>query len=205
MTRVLIADDHTIFRQGLAELLAAEETIQVSGTASDGRETISAVKSILPDVLILDLSMPHLDGFEVVRRLRAERLPVKIIILTMHKDPATIQRASELEVDGYVLKEEAFDDLAYAIRTVASGRTFFSPSVVASASRGGPADASPLSPRERQVVGCIARGLTTKEIADQLGISVKTVETHRQRIMEKLDCHKATELVLYAVKAGLAP
>jgi DNA-binding NarL/FixJ family response regulator len=204
MIRVLIADDHTLFRQGLAELLSNEESIRVVGTASDGAAVPDMVAALQPDVLILDISMPGIDGFEVTRRLRARGLPVRILMLSMHKDQGTTRRAFELGIDGYVLKEEAFSDLKYAIRSVGEGKRFFSPSVMMALSKSeASAEATPLTPREREVVAGIAAGRTTKEIAAGLGISVKTVDTHRQHIMEKLGCHRATEIVLYALKTGL--
>ncbi len=204
MIRVVIADDHTIFRQGLAELLAAEQTVMVAGMASDGEEALALVRSLHPDILLLDISMPALDGFEVARKIKAQKLPVKVLMLSMHKETVSVRRAFELAVDGYVLKEEAFSDLLYAIEAISRGKRFFSPSVMSALSpapaRGGEDD--PLTPREREVVVGIAMGKTAKEIASELGISGKTVETHRERIMQKLDCHRIADIVRYAMKQG---
>lgn len=204
MIRVLIADDHVIFRQGLFELLAGEKGIVVAGSASGGKEAVDLCRSLRPDVLVLDVSLPDLDGFEVTRRIRAEGMPVKVTMLTMHRDPDTVRRAFELGVEGYVLKDEAFNDLSYAIRSVFGGSRFFSPRAMSAFSSSGDGPGrGPLSPREREVAVRIANGMTTKEIAADLGIGVKTVETHRQRIMEKLGFHKAAEIAAYVVKSGL--
>jgi DNA-binding NarL/FixJ family response regulator len=204
MTRVVLADDHRIFREGLAELLAGAPGIVVAGTARDGEEALAVTRAVRPDVLILDLSMPHLDGFTVAERLRDEGSPVRVLVLSMHKDADDVRRALDLGVAGYVLKDDAFEQLAEAVTLVAAGGSFVSAdasSALAAAEAGG---RGPLTPRERGIVSLIAAGKSTREIALALGISVKTVETHRQHIMVKLGCRKATEIVLYAVRAGLA-
>jgi DNA-binding NarL/FixJ family response regulator len=202
--RVVVADDHAIFRQGLVELLSSEAGVVVEGTASNGAEALALASSITPDVLILDISMPVLDGFEVVRHVRKQRLPVRIVMLSMHNDAVSARRAFELGADGFVPKEGAFDEVLEAVTAVAAGRRFCSPPVeaaLAECAGGRPGQA--LSSRETQVAALIAGGRTTKEIAARLGISAKTVETHRQRIMDKLGCHKAAQIALYVVKAGI--
>lgn len=204
MTRVVIADDHRIFREGLAELLAGEPGITVVGSAGDGEEALALARARRPDVLILDLTMPRLDGFAVAERLRAEGLPVRVLMLSMHKDAGNLRRALDMGVEGYVLKDDAFEQLAEAVANVVAGDHYISASARAALAAAEAADVGPLTPREREVVVQIAAGRTTREIADALGISVKTVETHRQRIMEKLGCRKATDIVLYAVRSGLA-
>ncbi len=201
MTRVLIVDDHAIFRQGLAELLAGDREFTVAGTAADGEEALAFARSLRPDLVLLDISMPGLDGFAVAERLLADKGRPRVLLLSMHKDPVSARKAFDLGVDGYVLKEEAFSDLLYALRAVLKGHRFFSPQVMNALSTH--QERSLLSPREREVAVLIARGETTKEIAASLSVSVKTVETHRQRIMEKLGCHKAAEVATWAVKAGL--
>lgn len=160
--------------------------------------------SLRPDVMILDLSMPVVDGFEVLRRVRELRLDVKVVVLSMHKDSGSVRRALDLGVDGYLLKEEAFDDLARAIESVVSGRRFLSPRVRAVANRMADEPApEKLTSRERQVVSLIAVGKSTREIAEALGIGVKTVETHRQHVMDKLGFRKTAQIAVYAAKEGL--
>ncbi|HEY5995417.1 MAG TPA: response regulator transcription factor [Candidatus Deferrimicrobiaceae bacterium] len=204
MIRVLIADDHEIFRQGLAELLRRKQGIDVAGTAGDGEEALSLLPSIRPDVLILDLSMPVKDGFEVTRRVRELHLDVKILVLSMHKDPGSVRRALALGVDGFILKDEAFNDLERAIEVVMAGGRFLSPPVRSIANRhAGTLEHEPLTSRERQVVGLIAVGKSTREIARELGIGIKTVETHRQHIMDKLGFRKTAQIAVYAIREGL--
>lgn len=145
--------------------------------------------------------MPGLDGLQVAEAIRREGLPVRIVLLTMHKDAVNVRLALEQRVEGYVLKEDAFEQLAAAVAAVARGERFFSPTALA----GFAPEAADgiLTPREREVVALVAAGKTTREIAAELGISLKTVETHRQRVMQKLGFHKAAEVVQYAVKMGL--
>lgn len=204
MIRVLIADDHKIFRQGLSELLSGQRLAQVVGMAADGAETLSKVNALNPDMLILDISMPVMDGFDVVTHLRRQNPNIRILMLSMHNDAISVDRALKLGADGYVLKEEAYDELTHAIAEVSAGRRYVSPlatrSLNAFARKG---EVKSLSPREREIVTFIAAGKTTREISEELHISIKTVETHRQRIMEKLNCHKAAELVAIAMKEGL--
>ena len=204
MIRALIADDHRIFREGLAELLTGQRLVKVVGHAADGAETLSRLNALAPQLLILDISMKVMNGLEVLERLRKNAVPVKVLVLSMHSDAHTIRSALGAGADGYVLKEEAFDEMERAVPEIMAGRRYISPlakSALASAAvREEPAS---LSPREREILGLIAKGLTTREISSSLGISVKTVETHRQRLMEKLNCHKATELVVYALREGI--
>lgn len=204
MTRVVIADDHRIFRQGLAELLAGTPGVAVVGTAGDGEEALAVARAAAPDVLILDVTMPLLDGFGVVARLRAERVPARVLMLSMHKDGGHVRRALDLGVEGYVLKDDAFEQLAVAVARIAAGGTYVSAAARAALDAAAATGEGPLTPREREVVTRIAAGRTTREIAAELEISVKTVETHRQRIMEKLGCRKSADIVRYAVRAGLA-
>jgi DNA-binding NarL/FixJ family response regulator len=200
--RIVIADDHTIFRQGLAELFAEDPAVSVVGTAADGLEVLELARRLRPDVIVLDLAMPGLNGLQVARAIRDEQLPVRVVILTMHKDAVNVRLALEAGVDGYVLKDEAFDHLAETVRSVLRGKRAISPATIDVLSKGG--EEGPLTPRESEVVALIAAGASTREIAEGLGVSVKTVETHRQHIMQKLGFHKVTEIVHYAVRKGLA-
>ncbi|TLN19757.1 response regulator transcription factor [bacterium] len=204
MSRVIVADDHKIFREGLVELLSGERSIEVAGTASDGADALSKTNALAPEILILDISMPILDGFEVTKALRQRGTDVKILMLSMHNDPVSVKKAMNMGVDGYVLKEEAFETLITAIEQVSQGNRFISKGARASLGSKHVEEAgSVLSPRELEIVKYVAEGLTNKEIAAKLGISVKTVETHRQRVMEKLGFHKAAELVRYAFENGI--
>lgn len=201
MTRIVIADDHKVFRQGLSELFADDPAVSVVATAADGNEALAAARRLRPDVLVLDISMPGLNGLQVAAAIRAERLPVKVVLLTMHKDAVNVRLALEADVDGYVLKDDAFEQLSAALAAAVRGERFISPTALAGL--GSTAAEGPLTPREQEVVVLVAAGRSTREIGEALGISQKTVETHRQHIMRKLGFHKAAEIVQYALRAGL--
>jgi DNA-binding NarL/FixJ family response regulator len=206
MIRVIIADDHVIFRQGLLNLLQAAKHIAVAGEAGAGPETINLVTREKPDIAILDISMPGFDGFEILQRIQSQGIKTKVIFLTMYKDTLTAKKALQSGASGYVLKDNAFEDLLYAISTVSAGGTFISPSVSKSILKA-PANEEKepqiLTLRECEVLRLISSGLTNKQIAEKLFISVKTVETHRTNIMQKLDIHTIADLVRYAIKVGL--
>jgi DNA-binding NarL/FixJ family response regulator len=206
MIRVIIADDHVIFRQGLLKLLSAENNLSVIGEAGDGAEALNLIMRERPDIAIVDISMPGLDGFEIFRKIRELNIGTKVIFLTMHKDSMTARKAMGLEVSGYVLKDNAFEDLLYAIRSVYAGGTFVSPSVsqrIFKQSLYLDSESRTLTARESEILRLIATGLTNRQIGDKLCISVKTVETHRTNIMQKLDLHSTADLVRYAMKTGL--
>jgi DNA-binding NarL/FixJ family response regulator len=206
MIRVVIADNHVIFRQGLVQLLQSAQDISVVGEAGDGNETLALIVRDKPDIVILDITMPGIDGFEVFQKIKSMGINTKVIFLTMHKDPNIAKRAIQSNAEGYVLKDNAFEDLLYAIRAVSSGGTFISPSVSDKILREYPAkdkELQILTAREREILCLIASGLTNKQIANQLFISIKTVETHRTNIMQKLNAHTTAELVRYAIKIGL--
>jgi len=206
MIRVIVADDHVIFRQGLLNLLQGSKHIAVAGEAGAGPETINLVTKEKPDIAILDISMPGFDGFEILQRIQSQGIKTKVIFLTMYNDTLTAKKALQSGAAGYVLKDNAFEDLLYAISTVSAGGTFISPSVSKSILKA-PAnegkESQILTLRECEVLRLISSGLTNKQIADKLFISVKTVETHRTNIMQKLDVHTIAELVRYAIKVGL--
>ncbi len=206
MIRVIVADDHVIFRQGLLNLLQSSKHIAVAGEAGTGPETINLVTREKPDIAILDISMPGFDGFEILQRIQSQGINTKVIFLTMYKDTLTAKKALQSGAFGYILKDNAFVDLLYAISTVSSGGTFISPSLsksILEAPDNEEKKPQILTLRECEVLRLIASGLTNKQIADKLFISVKTVETHRKNIMQKLDVHTIADLVKYTIKTGL--
>jgi DNA-binding NarL/FixJ family response regulator len=206
MIRVIVADDHVIFRQGLLNLLQSSKHIAVAGEAGTGPETINLVTREKPDIAILDISMPGFDGFEIMQRIQSQGINTKVIFLTMYKDTLTAKKALQSGASGYIIKDNAFADLLYAISTVSSGGTFISPSVSKSILKTPENEGKEpqiLTLRECEVLKLIASGLTNKQIADKLFISVKTVETHRKNIMQKLDVHTIADLVKYTIKTGI--
>jgi two-component system response regulator NreC len=205
-TRIVLADDHVLVRQGLKSLLEREH-FQVMAEASDGQEAVKLVETHHPDIAILDISMPTLNGIDAARGLSRSAPKTKVILLTQHEEEQYIHEALEAGVKGYVLKNQVASDLIQAIRQVGRGEFYLSPGIsraVMEAFRNKserPAD--PLTARERQVLQLIAEGKSTKDTASVLGISVKTAESHRMRLMQKLDIHETASLVRYAVRRGL--
>jgi two-component system, NarL family, response regulator NreC len=204
--RILLADDHVIVRQGLRALLE-QAGMAVIGEASDGQEALQISHEHYPEVAILDIAMPHLNGIETARRLR-EALPLtKIVLLTVHTEDPYVLEAMKAGAVGYVLKTQAVVDIVQAIRDVVQGEIYLSPRVSRAVVMGYlsrpdlPPD--PLTSREREVLQLIAEGETTKKIARRLGLAVKTVESHRIRLMHKLDIHETATLVRYAIRRGL--
>ena len=204
--RVLLADDHQIVRQGLRGILVAAGH-EVIGEASDGREALKLARTLNPDIAVLDLSMPLLNGLDAAREIRRLAPDIKIILLTMYTDKGYVLQALRAGARGYVVKTQAAEDLICAIREILRGETYLSPGVAASVvdavleSTNEAAD--PLTARERQVLQLVAEGNTTKEIARLLNISFKTAESHRNHIMKKLDIHEVAGLVRYAIRQGL--
>jgi two-component system response regulator NreC len=204
--RVLLADDHVLVRQSLKSLLE-REGFQVVGEASDGQEALRKVESLRPDIAVMDISMPILNGVDAARELSRSFPKTKAILLTQHDENQYISEALEAGVKGYVLKSQAAGELVQAIGQVSRGQVYLSPGiakVVAETFRTKsekPKD--PLSSRERQVLQLIAEGKSTKDVASLLGISVKTAESHRTRLMQKLDIHETASLVRYAVRRGI--
>jgi two-component system response regulator NreC len=210
--RVFLCDDHAMLRAGLRALLTTEPGIQVVGEAGDGAAGVEQVVALRPDVALLDITMPELDGLEATRRLHGQAPEVRVLILTMHDDPEYLFQALEAGASGYVLKRAAEADLVEAIRTVVTDRAFLAPA----AQRKLVADylerrargelllpVEKLTPREEEVLALLAQGHTNQEIADRLVISIKTVETHRAHILDKLGLRKRAELVRYARTHGL--
>jgi two-component system response regulator NreC len=204
--RVVLADDHVLVRQGLKSLLE-REGFQVVAEASDGQEALRHVESLKPDILVMDISMPTLNGLEAARQICLSSPQIKTILLTQHDEEQYLSEALEAGVKGYVLKSQVASDLINAMRQVSRGGVYLSPGVssaVMEAYRSKsekPKD--PLTSRERQVLQLIAEGKSTKDVASVLGISVKTAESHRTRLMQKLDIHETASLVLYAVRRGI--
>jgi DNA-binding NarL/FixJ family response regulator len=206
MIKVVLCDDHVIFRQGLLKLLQSAEDIIVVGESGDGNEVLNLILREKPDLAILDISMPGLSGFEIAEKIQKSGLETKIIFLTMHNDQPTVKTAIQSDASGFVLKDDAFEDLLYAIRAVASGGKFISPSLSAEFFKAKPPTEIKyhnLTEREREILRLIALGLTNKKIAEKLCISVKTVETHRTNILQKLNIHSTADLVRNAIKMGL--
>lgn len=203
--RIFMADDHKILRESLLMLLEQEEEFEIIGQATDGIELVKKIMEIngQTDIVLLDISMPKQSGFEAAREIKATYKDIKFIFLTMHKSEEMVSEAFESGASGYVLKENAFEELAEAIRQVHGGKTYIS-SVIAPMLLNGFLEnvkqSSSLSGREREVLKLLAEGYNNKEIADFLSISVKTVETHRANIMRKHNFKNITELVLYAVR-----
>ena len=210
MISIVVADDHGIVREGLTSLLESEPDLKVCGEAEDGRQVLEEVKRTQPDIVVLDITMPRMGGLETLERLRTDHKNTKVILLSVHSDPAFIQSAIGLRADGYVLKNGPAAEIVTAVREVMKGGSYFSPAVareiVEQVRAPKSESANPftlLSSREREVLNLIADGLSAKEVATELSISTKTVEAHRTSLMRKLGVRKATELVRYALRHGL--
>jgi len=209
--RILLADDHKIIREGLRALLVNQRDIDVIGEAEDGRSTVKLSQELSPDVVIMDISMPDMNGIEAARQIISRDSRIKVIALSVHSDKRFVIEMLNAGASGYLLKDCAFEELANAIRTVMSNRSYLSPAITDVMiqdyrnllSRETLSVFSLLSPREREILQLFAEGKSTKEIAFDLDISIKTVETHRQQIMKKLDIHTIAELTKYAIKEGL--
>jgi len=210
--RIFLADDHTIVRHGLRKILQEQPDWTVVGEADDGREAVRQVLETKPDVVVLDIGMPQLNGVEATRQITRRAPEVKVLILSMHADEAYVTQVLQAGAKGYLLKDSADKDVVRAIAAVAQGKSFFSPAIAKVmlddyvrrlAEKGITDRYDTLSEREREVFQLIAEGHSNKEIADLLFVSPSTVETHRAHIMEKLGLHSAAELVLYAVRRGV--
>ncbi|HEX5057067.1 MAG TPA: response regulator transcription factor [Gammaproteobacteria bacterium] len=204
--RVLLADDHQIVREGLRGLLE-KAGHEVVAEAADGREVLRLARTLSPDIAVLDMSMPLLNGLDAAYEIQRIAPNVKTILLTMYNDKSYVLRALREGVRGYVLKSQASVDLIHAIQEIMRGDVYISPGVAATVVDAylGKIDveADPLTPRERQILQLVAEGKTTKEIATLLNVSFKTAESHRNRIMKKLNIHNVTGLVHYAIRSGL--
>lgn len=211
-TRILVTDDHTIVRKGLRSLLDAEEGLEVVGEAKSGREAIEKTEELCPDVVLMDFSMPDLNGLEATRQIKQHQPEVKVLILTMHDNEEYVFEMLRAGASGYVLKQSATSELILAIEAVSQSKTFLSPSISGSVIEGylnrgksipnGDSYDS-LTRREREVLQLIGEGLSTRAIAERLTISIKTVESHRSNVMEKLGRQNIADLIKYAIRKGL--
>jgi DNA-binding NarL/FixJ family response regulator len=209
--RVLLADDHQLMREGLRAVLDEQEDMEVVADVENGREAARLAKQLQPDVVVMDISMPDLNGIEAARRVASDAPEAKVIALSMHSDRQFVSEMLKAGAAGYVLKDCATDELLQAVRTVVGGHTYLSPRVARVVVEGyvrkaphGEAPAAPaLTDREREVLQLLAEGKTTKQIALALHVSAKTIETHRRNMMEKLDIHSVAELTKYALREGL--
>jgi DNA-binding NarL/FixJ family response regulator len=211
MLNVLIADDHRIFRQGLRALLEKEHDLRVVAEADNGRDAIEAIENNALDLAIMDVAMPGLNGIEATRKILSQKPGLRVIGLSMHTDRRFVSEMLKAGAVGFVSKDSAFEELVQAIRTVLSGKVYLSPVAAGVVvddylRRSGPGEAtafSALTAREREVLQLMAEGRNTKQIAMDLHVSIKTVETHRRQVMEKLELFSVAELTKYAIREGL--
>ncbi len=209
--RIILVDDHHIMREGLKSLLMAQSDISVVGEAGNGRAALGLVRKLTPDVVVMDVSMPDMNGIDATCRIKEESPDIQVIALSMHSDKLFVEGMLKAGVSGYLLKDCLLEDLACAIYAVAKGGIYLSPKIAATVvktylhqltnSHG--CEQAILTRRERETLQLIAEGRDTKEIASRLHISTKTVDTHRRKIMEKLDLHSIAELTKYAIREGL--
>jgi DNA-binding NarL/FixJ family response regulator len=208
--KIILADDHKIVRQGLRTLLEQETDLEVMAEADDGRMAVRLARELSPEVVIMDVSMPDLNGIEATRQVLAECPGVKVIALSMHSDRRFVMNMLKAGASGYLLKDSAFEELATAIRMVLANKIYLSTEianvVVKDYLQGGGDESvfSVLTPREREVLQLMAEGKSSRQIADHLNISIKTVETHRMQIQHKLEIYSVAELTKYAIREGLA-
>jgi len=211
--RILIADDHGLVRRGARALLQSRRGWRVVGEAANGREAVERAKELKPDVAVVDIGMPELDGVEVARQIRAAVPDTKVLMLTMHESDQMVRRALDAGASGYLLKSDLTDCLPKAVQAVAEGKRFLTPKVSEIVLEGFLNSKSPhrqegregprITPRELEIIRLLAEGKTSKEISPQLGITVSTVETHRAKIMLKLGLHSLAELIHYALRHGI--
>ena len=210
--RILLADDHTVMRSGLRLLLERQPEFEVVGEAADGREAVAAADQENPNVIVMDIAMPNLNGIDAAGQILKKHPEASVVILSMHSDEAYVMRALKAGARAYLLKDSAEEDLVKAIRAVSEGKSFFSPAIsrvlaedyVRQLQRRGVEDSYELlTAREREILQLLAEGKSNKEVAALLNLSLYTVETHRSNILEKLNLHTIPELILYAVRKGI--
>jgi two-component system response regulator NreC len=209
-TRILICDDHTLFVEGIKAMLRNEPSLEVVGEARDGLQAVQLVKQLQPDVILMDVSMPDMNGFDATRRVHQSDPTVKVLILTMHDDEELVARCLEAGAAGYIIKDAPASQLMYAIEMVQKGERYLSPVVLKKVVDGYVKNTNRpqtsydrLSPREREVLKLLAEGLSVKEIATRFNLSVKTVDAHKTNLMKKLDVHDRAELIKYAIQKKL--
>ncbi len=211
--KVLLVDDHVVVRQGLKALFASEPDIEVVGEAGNGREALGCIPKLQPNVILMDISMPGLNGIEATRQIRHNHPDIKVVVLSMHTNEEYVFQVLQAGASGYVLKQSDSMEVLTAIRAALSGGSFLSPPISRTViddyvrrakARGQGSDLYLLTPRQREVLQLLAEGLSNQKIAKQLNISVKTVETHRSNMMNKLDVSSKTELIKYALRKGWA-
>lgn len=210
MVSIIVADDHKIVREGLIRLLESRADFQVIGEASNGEEAVALVMERRPDIVLMDINMPKLSGIDATRQLGKAGCPSKILVLSMHESRAYVEEVLRAGASGYVVKNSASKDVHNAIDAVRAGASYLSPAItqqvvdaIARPGDGGPSGVAMLTDREREVLKLIAEGLSSKEIASELGVSLKTIDSHRSNLMEKLDIHKVSGLVRFAIRTGL--
>ena len=205
--KILVADDHTLVRAGLTSLIARLPEMEVVGEAADGRQALRMVRDLLPDIVLMDISMPGLNGLEAAERIHGIHPKTKIIILSMHANEEYVAQALKAGASGYLLKDAATAELEMALKSVSMGQFYLSPAisrqVVDNFLHGGPTGVDVLTPRQREILQLIAEGKSTRDIAETLHLSVKTVETHRAQLMDRLDIHDVAGLIRYALRKGL--
>ena len=205
--KILVADDHTLMRAGLVSLIARLPEMEVVAEAEDGRQALRLVRDLQPDIVLMDIAMPGLNGLEAAERIHGILPAVKIIILSMHASEEYVAQALKAGASGYLLKDAATAELEMALKSVSMGQFYLSPAisrqVVDTMLRGGPTGLDLLTPRQREILQLIAEGKSTREIAETLHLSVKTVETHRAQLMDRLDIHDVAGLIRYALRKGL--
>lgn len=210
-TRILLADDHRIMREGLASLLRREPDLEIAGEAADGLEAVRLARELQPDLVITDISMPGLNGIEAIGRILQDVAGVRTLCLSVHDEKRLVAAVMDAGASGYLLKDCAYEELLRAVRTVLANRVYISPSIAGVLMQeyrerrtGGHTAFSELTTREREVVQLIAEGYSTREIAERLHVSAKTVGTHREHVMAKLQVNGTAELTRYAIREGLA-
>ena len=205
--KVMLADDHALIREGFKSLLGKNELFELVGEAENGRELLEMIANTKPDVVLTDISMPQMTGLEVMERIKSTNPEIKFIILTMHEEREYVMRALIAGAEGYLFKNVEKAELERAIKTVYEGEKYFTPAITnilaAHVAKPTPAQVAEITPREKEVLELVAEGFSTKQIADQLGISIRTVESHRINMLKKLDVSNSAELIRKAMQLKL--